>query len=379
MQVEGFEQLKSWIWGKLKGTGLFEHHRPENQLDCSVSPAAENHQQKQKDGFVVKIKGSIRAPKDRRHTVAQIVITDVTDGISKAKPAHSSLERWQMNDSSVFCYSTELGRLPKAVTKLADWITVAKINADWLTLPRRGKRDLLLVVSILAGKSGEKIASTYCNFIYENSALGYVDLQENIEHAKILAITLAFAVAIADNDLADCELELIKSWAQTNIAAFNESNRSKRRLEKALNRTVSLLNQGRQIDIPSVCSEIVRIAVQEQRRDILKLCMYVAKATGTVTEGKFNTLSDIAERLEIDKGQFFAMTERFLPPDICQVKDIGLLVGITSDMSKDQARERLNKQYRKWSSRVTNFDPEIRQQAASMLKYIAKARSEYIE
>jgi hypothetical protein len=101
MQFKGFEQLKSWIWDKLKDTGLFEQHRQENQLDCSVSLAAED-QQNQKDGFVVRIKGSIYAPKDRRHTVAQIVITDVTNGISKAKPAHSSLERWQMNDSSVF-------------------------------------------------------------------------------------------------------------------------------------------------------------------------------------------------------------------------------------------------------------------------------------
>ncbi len=379
MQFKGLEQFKSWIWDKLKDTGLFEHHRPENQLDCSVSLVTENHQQEQNGGFVVKIKGSIHAPKDRRHTVAQIVITDVTDGISKAKPAHSSLERWQMNDSSVFCYSTELGRLPKAVTKLAEWITVAEIKADWLTLPRTGKRDLLLVVSILSGKSGEKIASTYCNFIYENSALGYIDLQENIEHAKILAVTLAFAVAVADNDVADCELELIKSWARTNIAAFNASNRSKRRLEKAINRTAGLLNQGQQIDISSVCTEIVKLTAHQQRRDILELCMYVAKATGTVTEGKFNTLSDIADSLEIESEQFFEMTERFLPPDICQVKDIGLLVGITSDMSKDQARERLNKQYKKWSSRVTNFDPEIRQQAASMLKYIAEARNEYIE
>jgi uncharacterized tellurite resistance protein B-like protein len=284
-----------------------------------------------------------------------------------------------MANERFFCFSTELGRLPKAVTKLSDWITVAKIDADWLTLPRRGKRDLLLVVSILSGKSGEKIASTYSNFIYENPAAGYIDLQENIERAKILAITLAFAVAVADNDIADCELEVIKSWAQTNIAAFSGSNRSKRRLEKALSRTVSLLNRGQQINIPGVCAKITELAAYQQRCDILQLCMYVAKATGTVTEGKFNTLGNIADRLEIDKGQFFEMTERFLPPDICEVKDVSLLVGITSDMSKDQARERINKQYRKWSARVTNFDPEIRQQAALMLDYIAKARNEYIE
>lgn len=379
MQVKGYQQLKSWVWGKLKDISLYKRQQPENQLDCSMSLVTENHHQKQSDSFVVKIKGSIRAPRDRRHTVAQIVITDVTEGIAKAKPANSRLERWQMNDSSVFCYSVELGRLPKAVTKLSDWITIANINADWLTLPRRGKRDLLLVVSILSDKTGEKIASTYCNFIYENSELGYIDLQENIEHAKILAITLAFAVAVADNDLADCELELIRNWAQTNIAAFSGSNRSKRRLEKALNRTVDLLNQGQKIDIPSVCAEIVCIAANQQRRDILQLCMYVAKATGIVTEDKFNTLCDIADRLEIDAEQFFAMTERFLPPDICRVKDIGMLVGITSDMSKDEAREQLNKQYKKWSSRVTNFNPEVRQHAASMLKYIAKARNEYIE
>lgn len=379
MQINGLEYLKSWVLNKLKNTALLERTLPDNQLNCSVSLANENYQEKQTDFFVVKVKGLIRAPKECRHTIVQIVITDVTDGISRAMPAQSSVERWQMDDSSVFCYSTELGRLPKTITKLSDWITVAKIDTDWLTLPRRGKRDLLLVVSILAKQSGEKIASTYCNFTYENETRGYIDLQENIEHAKVLAITLAFAVAIADNDLADCEVELIKNWAQTNIAAFNKSKRSKRHLERAVNRTVSLLNQRHQVDIAGVCTEIVKLAPLEQRLDILQLCMYLAKATGTVTESELNTLIDIAERLEINKEQFFAMTERFFPPEICQVKDIGLLLGITSDMSKDQARKQLNKQYRKWSARVTNFNPDIQAQAASMLKYIAKARSEYVD
>lgn len=376
MHVDVLENLKSWSLNKLRHFGLFERSESETQLGCSVSVTTEEQEQ-QEDVFVVKIQGVIHAPKDSRHTIVQIVVTDVTQGISKAKPAHSSLERWQMDDSSVFCYSTELGRLPRAVTELSDWTTVAKIKTDWLTLPRSGKRELLIVVSILSQKSGEKIASAYYNFIYDNPYLGYIDLQENIEQARILGVTLGFAVAVADKDLADCELELIKNWAKSNIDAFNKSSRAKRQLERALNRTVNLLNNGHQIDTHGVCEEIVKLAPLDQRLDILQFCMYVAKATGSVTEIGFNVLKDISELLEIDRDEFFSMAERFIPPDICRVKDFGLLLGVTSDMSSEQARKQLNKQYRKWSARVTNFDPEIHEQAASMLKYIAKARSRY--
>jgi hypothetical protein len=38
----------------------------------------------------------------------------------------------------------------------------------------------------------------------------------------------------------------------------------------------------------------------------------------------------------------------------------------------------LNKEYSKWSARVTNTDPEIQSQADQMLKLIAEARSNYI-
>jgi hypothetical protein len=60
------------------------------------------------------------------------------------------------------------------------------------------------------------------------------------------------------------------------------------------------------------------------------------------------------------------------------VKDIETILGVTSEMSKEKARRCLNKEYSKWSARVTNTDPEIQSQADQMLKLIAEARSNYI-
>jgi hypothetical protein len=39
------------------------------------------------------------------------------------------------------------------------------------------------------------------------------NLEENTQRAKILAVRLAFAVGAADDQLPDCEVELIKNWA----------------------------------------------------------------------------------------------------------------------------------------------------------------------
>ncbi len=110
----------------------------------------------------MKISGSIHAPSDMHYTTLQISIADVTNGIHRAEPVHGSVKKWQMQDSPVFCYSCDLGKLPNADSTLSDWITVAHINLDWLVLPRKGKRNLQFSTSILSAESGKELAvATY--------------------------------------------------------------------------------------------------------------------------------------------------------------------------------------------------------------------------
>ena len=57
---------------------------------------------------------------------------------------------------------------------------------------------------------------------------------------------------------------------------------------------------------------------------------------------------------------------------------LDFVLGVNPDMSKSEALQRLNDEYRKWNSRVTNSDPEIRKQADSMLDLLARTRAECV-
>ena len=330
------------------------------------------------DAFDVEICGSIHAPQDVSSANLNISIVDVTEPRSQGEPVHALVKQWQMPDSSVFFYNANLGKLPHQVTTISDWTSIALLRLDWLSLPRKGKRELMFITSIFPAEGSEQLACARCYFAYHNRDLGYLDLQENDQRAKTLAVTLAFAVSAADNKLYDCEVELIKNWARENIDLSEASNKERRKLEKALNETIAFFRDGNQLNNYDICREIVEIAPLAVRYDILNLCLYVAQANSSVTQEELTVLKELANWLEIDTNKFREMVEKVLPVDMHEVLDVETILGVTSDMNKEKARQHLNKEYSKWSARVTSSDPEIQSQADQMLKLIAEARSQYV-
>ena len=330
------------------------------------------------DAFEVEICGSIHAPQDVSSANLNISIVDVTEPRSQGEPVQALVKQWQMPDSSVFFYNAKLGKLPHQVTTISDWTSIALLRLDWLSLPRKGRRELMFIISIFPAEGGEQLAWARCYFAYHNRDFGYLDLQENDQRAKTLAVTLAFAVSAADKKLYDCEVELIKNWARENIDLSEASNKERRKLEKALNETIAFFRDGNQLNNYDICREIVEIAPLAARYDILNLCLYVAQANSSVTQEELTVLKELANWLEIDMDKFREMVEKVLPVDMHEVLDVETILGVTSDMNKEKARQHLNKEYSKWSARVTSSDPEIQSQADQMLKLIAEARSQYV-
>jgi len=347
-------------------------------LDCRVRLTKQESNTPSSDAFTVEICGSIHAPSDMHYTTVQILLSDVTDGPSRAQLVHSRLKQWQMQDSPVFCYNADLGKLPQQLTILSDWMVVARINLDWLIFPRRGQRNLQFGVSILSRDSSEELARAACNFTCENNSFGYKDLQENICRIRTLAVALAFAVSAADKKLYNCEVELIKNWARANFDFSKASDKAKHKLEKALNETVCFFRDGNQLDTDKICKEIVEIAPLADRYEILELCLRVAQANGTVAVEEITLLRKLARWLKVDPERFRTMMVKILPASMYEVKNRQVLLGVTLDMGKDEARRQLNKEYRKWNARVTNFNREIQAQADHMLNLITEARSQYV-
>ncbi|HUW18439.1 MAG TPA: tellurite resistance TerB family protein [Sedimentisphaerales bacterium] len=347
-------------------------------LNCRVRSTRQQKGSTYHDAFSVEICGSIHAPKGANHAGASVSIEDVTEGAANAQAVYSRLKQWQTGNSEVFCYNSDLGRIPSADMTLSDWVAVGIINIDWLRLPRKGTRKLRFRICIHNCESGDRFAFAECCFAYENSVLGYMDLQENVQRARTLAVALAFAVSAADNKMYDCEVDLIKNWARGNIDTCKVSDKVRERLEKALEKTVGFFREGNHVDCCRICREVVEIVPVGERYDILDLCLRVARANGTATVEEVSLLKKLAEWLEVDMERFRRMMEKILPSSMHEVKDAEIILGVKSDMSKDETRRHLNKEYRKWNARVTNSDPEIQNQADDMVRFIAEARKEYI-
>jgi uncharacterized tellurite resistance protein B-like protein len=126
----------------------------------------------------------------------------------------------------------------------------------------------------------------------------------NIQRSKILAVTLAFAVSAADKKLYNCEIELIKNWAKNNIDFAGTPRKAKRRLDKALNKTIDFFRSGNQLDIHNICREIVEIVPVAERYDILNLCLRVVKANGLAAEEELTLLKNLAEWLQVNTDRF---------------------------------------------------------------------------
>jgi uncharacterized tellurite resistance protein B-like protein len=357
-----------------------ENEEPDlDVLNCRIQQT--NHQEGDNfvDAFSVEICGTIHAPGDNHNAVVKISIQDITEGSASPKPIQAKVKQWQASDSPVFCYNSDLGKLPHHVTTLTDWTSVARLRVDWLVFPRKGRRNLMFEVSIYSASNSQKLASARCSYNYDNSYFGYMEVQENIERTKTLAVALAFAVSAADNRMYDCEIKLIKKWAKDNIDTSSATDKAKSQLDKALSETVNFFRDGNKLNNYEICREVVEIAPIKLRYDVLELCLQVAKANGTVAIEELEILKNLANWLEIDGEKFRAMMEKVIPVEMHEVKDIESILGVTSDMNEDKTRAHLNKEYVKWNARVTNTNPEIQSQADQMLKLIAEARAQYVQ
>ena len=114
------------------------------------------------------------------------------------------------------------------------------------------------------------------------------------------------------------------------------------------------------------------------RLDILDLCLRVAAAKGQVTKAELTLLKDLAGWLQVDRNRLRAMVEKTLPISMHQTEDAEMILGVTTEMTQDEARHQLNREYAKWSSRVISSDPAIRKQADQMLNLLADARTQYV-
>jgi len=328
--------------------------------------------------LVVDICGTIQAPADGCEVELRVVLKDVTDNEAESAPVLNRPRQGPLNPSSHFAFQADMGRLCRQTTVLEDWTTVGQISPDWFVLARGGRRTLRYTTSVVSRQTGEPLACSDCIGAYENTETGYLDIEDNIQRAKTLAVGVAFSVGAANGCLLDPEVNVICAWVKTNFGSADASADARLELDRALQKTASFFRRGGTLNVQQICGEIVEIAPLIGRIEIVDLCLRVAAAKGQVTIAELKLLKDISDWLQVDRARLRAMVERTLPVEMHKGHDAEMVLGVTAAMSRDEARVQLNREYAKWSSRVISTDPSIRRQADQMLRLLGEARVQYV-
>ncbi len=347
-------------------------------LNCRARIGREAQGESWHSILIVEICGTIRAPEEGHEVGLKIALGDVTDSTAEPLSVLNRPKQGPLNTSSYFVFENDMGRLCHSTMVLEDWITVAQLSPEWFVLPRTGRRKLHCSVSIVSKATGELLACGGCLAEYENVEVGYLDVEDNIQRAKTLAVGLAFSVGAANGQLLDPEVNVIHAWVTTNFGSASASDGAKLELERALQKTAAFFRRGGHLNVEEICREVVEIAPLVGRLEILDLCLRVAAAKGQVTMAELEIIKDLSDWLGIDRSRLRVMVEKILPVEMHQTKDAEMILGVTDEMSMEEARRQLNHEYAKWSSRVISTDPAIRRQADQMIKLIADARVQYV-
>ncbi len=348
------------------------------QFNCRVRIGREAVGESWRSVLVLDICGTIQAPAEGCEIEMRIEPRDVTDNANEPLPLLNRPKQGPLNSAAHFLHQCDMGRLCRQTTMLPDWTTVTQLSPEWFVLPRRGRRQLRYAVSIASRATAEPLAYTTCTGTYENTETGYLDIEDDIQRAKTLAVGLAFSVGAANGQLLDPEVDVISAWVKTNFGSAGASADANLELDRALQKTTIFFRRGGTLNVPQICREIIEIAPLAGRLDILDLCLRVAAAKGQVTTAEFALLKSLAEGLAVDRSRLRAMVEKILPVEMHQTQDAEMILGITSTMNQDETRHQLNREYAKWSSRVISTDPAIRRQADQMIRLIADARTQYV-
>jgi uncharacterized tellurite resistance protein B-like protein len=352
----------------------------EDEFACRATLRTEQSKGGSIHTFCIEIRGTVTAPSDNYATRCRINIDDITEG--SAQPIKCTVAKYQTT-GGIFLYEEANGKLPRARTVIGDWMTVATLPAAMLNFARKGPRKLLFRVALVSCETGESVAAAKTSIVFENTNLGYLDADLNIARTQQHGVTLALAMALADDKVADSELDVIRNWAASKLSESNGGDfvpdaQLERQLEKALTQALKFFSSGGRIDIRALCSEIVSLVPEAERLELLRLCISVARADGEVCEKEVDVLNRFSIWLVLDRTKVRQMVEQLLPADLSTFRNPDVTLGITNDMEPELIRKYLNDEYRRWNSRVTNNDPVVRQRAEKVMSMIAEARRKYV-
>lgn len=317
--------------------------------------------------FCVQMIGKIPVPRDNMDTNVSVELADITESRFMPDPVLSVNSSYRCGNEAEFHFVARNGIVPNKHAAVFPWKTIVAIPAHQLRFARRGRRKLLVKVSILSAENAAVLVSDQQIIEYVFCSDGFKDLRDRKLDVLKASIQLAAHIAgpgILNNGRTK---PLFQSWLNLAAQSFPTAIQ--------LTEWVESLPHEDDADSSQAVDCLLAYAQQADQLAAVELALQVFASAAEMTAAQFCAIAEIANRLEIKQNRFLPLCQKILLFSNCRLQAPALLLGIDSAMGEKTFRSRLNEEYRKWNARVTHPDEQIRSQADRMLSFIADLRS----
>ena len=213
---------------------------------------------------------------------------------------------------------------------------------------------------------------------------GYMNEIENADAAKPLMVEIAMQMAMSDGSLDKSEGDIIKKWIKNQIKSVSESKKDelKNRLNNSLESSYEKLSNGE--DISNSIKKFNSLASKNLKYQLIEFCLDVLSADGVADEAELKNLENLTLEIDLNFEEVKRMKDKTLvkiqtkPSSGGQSASDESLIGMDTDLTKDEALQFIKKEYRKWNGRLNTLSPgNERDNAQRMLDALARLREKY--
>lgn len=324
------------------------------------------------------------------HMPAGVVLSRVQisagPSVSEQYPVICAIEDYQEEKTPFFSYSPPNLNCQYGLFGGWDsWVNIVRVPIDALTFAKRGR---LLVVAeyAVASSLSPGVKRHKSNLYLDNYKIGYIDGIEQRNRAKEIAVSLAVFVSGVDGEHDLQEGRIVRDFIHKQLAELDDSEKTQElkcslneaaKRAHAIKETYAIRERGFQLAKEAGEFE------PNLKFMIMELLLDVAGADDVAEHAETEFLNELAEEMGLDTDEYKNMRDKALPIAMYSENSAGgaqgqvaSMLGLTPDMSVQEKKSQLSKEYRKWNALKNSSDPEKSKQAKHMVKVISELRKE---
>ena len=203
----------------------------------------------------------------------------------------------------------------------------------------------------------------------------------NFSKALAIPIKLAYAVASADNEVSESEIQVIKKWLQneTQLRTSKEKTMLEKDLERELMELTELDKSGK-LNLEQVFHEINKLDDRYLKYSSMDLVIEVMAADNEIHPDEIKLIDKIVDKLDLDR----VTAKKYIRKQILKMRglpkrvDIEGFLKINPTVSNKTAKKIIQQEYKNWISAVTSANTsKHRENAQKMIDIISNVRERY--